>query len=128
MNLLRQEDVSDAFAYRVAAALREQGLRGPIRYVDRGDPVDPQVPTLAIMLREWRVDRLGNVDCVFTANLETPGGARNLGAFNGTAMMRWSRPSWYDRQQDFEDAAQDALSNLGRRIMDTGLLPDIGSR
>jgi hypothetical protein len=124
MNLLVQEDVAEAFAYRVSAALHEQGLRGRIRYVERGDTLAPDVPVLAVMLREWRVDRLGSVDCVFTANLQTPAGSRNLGAFSGTAMMRWSRPGWYDRQQDFEEAAQDALSNLGRRIMQTGLLPD----
>lgn len=128
MNLLRQEDVSEAFAYRVSAALHEQGLRGHIHYVEQGDDPAPNVPVLAIMLHEWRVDMTGNVDCTFTARLETPSGARDLGIFNGTSMMTWSRHNWFDRQNDFESAAQDALSNLGQRILQTGLLPDVQPR
>ena len=124
MNILRQEDVSEAFAYRVSAALHEQGLRGRNQYVEQGDRSAPDVPMLNVMLHEWRVDELGNVDCTFTARLETPSGARDLGIFSGTSMMTWSRRNWMDRQRDFEDAAHDALTNLAQRISQTGLLPD----
>jgi hypothetical protein len=128
MNLLLQEDVAEAFAYRVSAALHEQGLRGRIRYVDRGDALAPEVPELAVMLREWRVDRLGSVNCIFTADLKTRAGERRLGIFSGTSMMTWSRRDWFERQQGFEDAAQDALDNLGRKLKETGLLTDIQFR
>jgi hypothetical protein len=124
MNLLIQEDVSEAFAYRVMSTLHEQGFRGRIRYVERGETPIAGVPVLAVTLREWRVDGLGNVDCIFTAAVESPNGNRNLGVFSGTAMMTWSRRNWMDRQRDFEEAARDALSNLEQRIVETRLLTD----
>lgn len=124
MNILREEEVEDAFAYRVIAALREQGLRGRIRYIEWGDQPDPAVPSLAIYLHEWRVDRTGSVDCTFNATLNTPNGNRNLGLFSGTSLMMWSRRDWFARAEGFESAARDALSNLGQRILQSGLLPD----
>jgi hypothetical protein len=124
MNILREEEVEDAFAYRVITALREQGMRGRIRYIEWGDRPDPAVPSLAIYLHEWRVDRLGSVDCTFNATLNTPNGTRNLGLFSGTSLMMWSRRDWFARAEGFESAARDALGNLGQRILQSGLLPD----
>ncbi len=128
MNRVAEEDVAEAFAYHVSAALHDQGVRGSIHYIVQGDPVAPGTPVLAITLREWRVDPLGNVDCTFSALLRTPAGQRDLGLFTGNSMMRWDRPDWYERQQDFEDAARDALNNLARRMRDTGLLADVPMR
>lgn len=128
MNLLRDDYVAEAFAYRVSSALHEQGLRGRIRYVDFPDDVKPEVPTLEIMLQEWRVDRIGNVDCTFSAQLKTPSGTRNLGFFSGTSMMLWSRRDWFARRDGFEEAARDALGNLGAKMLNTGLLTDMMPR
>lgn len=124
MNILREEEVEDAFAYRVISALREQGLRGRIRYIEWGEQPDPTVPSLAIFLHEWRVDRVGSVDCTFNATLQTPNGKRNLGLFSGTSLMMWSRRDWFARSEGFESAARDALSNLAPRILQSGLMPD----
>lgn len=124
MNILREEEVEDAFAYRVITALREQGLRGRMRFIEWGDQPEPNVPVLAIFLHEWRVDRIGNVDCTFNATLQTPNGTRNLGLFSGTSLMMWSRRDWFARAEGFESAARDALGNLGPRILQSGLMPD----
>jgi len=124
MNILREEEVEDAFAYRVISALREQGLRGRMRYIEWGEQADPTVPALAIHLHEWRVDRTGSVDCTFNATLQTPNGNRNLGLFSGTSLMMWSRRDWFARSEGFESAARDALSNLAPRILQSGLMPD----
>jgi hypothetical protein len=124
MNILREEEVEDAFAYRFATALREQGLRGRIRFVETGEKPDPTVPVLSIFLHEWRVDRIGSVDCTFNATLTSPNGTRNLGIFSGTSLMMWSRRDWFARSEGFESAARDALSNLGQRILQSGLMPD----
>jgi hypothetical protein len=128
MNLLRDDYVEEAFAYRVATALHEQGLGGGIRYVDFPDDLVPGVPTLDIVLHEWRVDRIGSVDCVFFATLRTPQGTQNLGLFSGTSLMTWPRRDWWARAEGFEDAARDALGNLGDQIRRTGLLPDMPPR
>jgi hypothetical protein len=122
MNMLRDEEIAEAFAYRVATALHEQGFRGRIQYVSDADRPLADVPLLEVSLREWRVDRMGNVDCTFTARLNTASGRQNLGLFTGTSMMTWRRHDWLARADGFEEAAGDALSNLASRLDKTGML------
>jgi hypothetical protein len=123
MSFLHEEEISEAFGYRVISALHEQGLRGHIRYVDDSFAApSPETPTLLLNLLEWRVNRSGFVDCAFTAALEAGGARRELGAFSGTSLMTWSRRDWFARAEGFEDAARDAVTNLAARLQQTGLL------
>jgi len=122
MSILRDEEISEAFAYRVSSILKEQGLRGRIRYVDDWEKPVPDIPVLAIELREWRVDRSGFVDCTFTASINTPAGSRRLGVFTGTSIMTWARRDWFARMDGFEDAARDAISTLAARLEQSGAL------
>jgi len=122
MSILYEEEVADAFAYRVSSILHEQGFRGRIHYVDRWNKPDAGIPVLAVELREWRVDRAGFVDCTFTANLQSPDGRQSLGLFTGTSMMTWQRRDWFARAEGFEDAARDAITNLASRMERTGYL------
>jgi len=124
MSILHDEEIAEAFAYRVASILHEEGFRGRIGIVD-GDPLFPNVPVLAINLLEWRVDRIGNVDCTFGAELQSPRGNHRLGMFSGTAMMTWSRRDWFARARDFEDAARDAIENLATRLEQTGMIEPV---
>jgi hypothetical protein len=121
MSVLRDEEIEEAFAYRVSSMLKEQGIRGRIRYVDEWETPAPNVPVLAIDLMEWRVDRGGLVDCTFTATINTPNGSKRLGVFSGTSIMTWSRRDWFSRSEGFEDAARDAISTLGKRLLESGL-------
>jgi hypothetical protein len=122
MSIIRDDEIAEAFAYRVSSILHEQGFRGRIKYVFEGEKADPTVPILDIGLREWRVDRTGSVDCTFTASLNTPRGSQNLGIFTGTTLMTWSRPDWFARAEGFEDAARDAISDLAPKIQRSGLI------
>lgn len=122
MSILYEEEVADAFAYRVSSILHEQGFRGRIRYVDRWSKPDPATPVLAVELREWRVDRVGFVDCTFTAALRSADGEKSLGLFTGTSLMTWRRRDWFARAEGFEDAARDAITNLAARLEETGYL------
>ena len=123
MSIIREEEISEAFAYRVISSLHEQGLRGHIRYVDDTfEQPAPETPTLLLNLMEWRVNHAGFVDCTFTAALEAGGARRELGAFSGTSLMTWSRRDWFARADGFEDAARDAVTNLAARLQQTGLL------
>ncbi len=125
IDILRDDDIAEAFAYRVSSALHEQGIKGRIRYVEFGDDLTAGAPVLAIMLREWRVDRIGGVNCIFSATLKNGSTSKELGLFSGSSMMIWSRRDWYARQEGFEDAAADALNNLGARVLKSGLLPEM---
>jgi hypothetical protein len=126
MSILYNEEVAEAFGYRVASFLHEQGFRGRIRYLDPWDSPAAEAPVLNVSLQEWRVDRAGFVDCTFTAVLESGGARQNLGIFTGTSIMMWPRRDWYARAESFEDAARDAMSNLGARIEQTGMLDRVG--
>ena len=128
MSVLHNEEVAEAFGYRVAAFLHEQGFRGRIRYVDQWDTPTADAPVLNVALQEWRVDRAGFVDCTFTAELVTAGGRHNLGMFHGTSIMMWPRRDWYARAESFEEAARDAVTNLASRLEQTGMLDRPGAR
>ena len=122
MSVLRNEEIAEAFGYRVAAFLHEQGFHGRIRYIDPWESPNPERPVLAVELQEWRVDHSGFVDCSFTAELVTAGSKQNLGMFHGTSIMTWPRRDWYARAEGFEEAARDAVTNLAARLEQTGML------
>ncbi len=122
MNPIRDDDIAEAFAHRVVTALHEQGFRGRIKYVENGDTLNETVPVLDIRIYEWRVNRIGHTDCVFSAAVHGPRGEKNLGMFSGTSIMTWLRRDWFARADSFDDAARDALGNLKTRIDATGLV------
>ncbi len=123
MNLIRDDDIADAFAYRVSAGLSEQGFKGRVEYVRVGDDPKTDIPVLSISLIEWRVDRIGNVDCTFAANLSGPNGKESLGLFAGSSMMLWPRHDYFARVDGYEDAASSALSDLAKRLNATKIIP-----
>lgn len=122
MSVLRDDDISEAFAYRVASYLHEQGFRGRIHTVYPGEEPLPGVPTLDVQLMEWRVDRSGFVDCTFTAELVNDTQRRRLGIFHGTSIMTWPRRDWYMRAEGFEEAARDAITSLASKLEESGLI------
>jgi hypothetical protein len=122
MNPIRDDDIAEAFAHRVITALHEQGFRGRIKYVENGDRLDETVLVLDVRIFEWRVNRLGQTDCVFSAHLKSPRGEQALGMFTGTSIMTWMRRDWFARADSFDAAARDALGNLKARIDATGLV------
>src|SRR5947209_5281742 len=56
MSIVREDNISEAFGYRVASAPHEQGIHGRIHYIEPGDAPVPNVPLVDGMLHEWRVD------------------------------------------------------------------------
>ncbi len=122
MNILRNDDIAEAFAHRVVTALHEQGFKGRIKFVEPGETPDDSLPALDIAIFEWRVNRTGSTDCTFSASLKSPRGEKKLGMFSGTSMMTWLRRDWFARADSFEEAASDALNNLKTRIDATNLI------
>ncbi len=122
MSIIHNDQVAEAFGYRVASYLHEFGFRGRVHTVYPGEDPLPGVPTLAVELMEWRVDRSGFVDCTFTAELVTTDTRRRLGIFHGTSIMMWPRRDWYARAEGFEESARDAITMLASRLEETGLL------
>lgn len=127
-NLLLDDRISDAFVDRVRESFQRSGFSRPVeevRYVE--DPA--KVPyLLTINLTDWRITRIGNVDCTFTANLKTPEGTRQLGIYTNTTMRWLTGPGRFGLSRSFDEAAEGAIRNLCQDIAATELLPDLRRR
>jgi len=91
---------------------------------------DPaKVPCLlTINLTEWRINRIGNIDCSFTASLRTPRGNRELGHYTHTTMQWLEGRGRFGLSRGFVEAADGALRDLYTDLMKTDLLASAGMR
>lgn len=115
-------DIAEVFAEHVADSLRQHSFTAPVHYVEPFDNPRADQPLLAINLVEWQVDRTGNVNCTFSATLKTSKGSNDLGLFTGVGLGMIPRPDWFLLDDQFEDAARQALSDLFPRMVNTRLL------
>lgn len=122
------DDVKDAFVSQVREAFRREGFKGEITEVDAFDEPSPGCCLLTINLTEWRMNRVGNIDCVFAADLQTQSKTRHLGLFSGMAFRWMNGPGRFALSETFGDAAQDAIRSLYRELADTQLVPGIVRR
>lgn len=119
-----EDDIADALYSRIAETFRHGGFKGETALLDRSDKPAPGVPFLQITLMEWRINRIGNVDCTFSASITTGGKETNLGLFNGTSMQWISGPDRrWALQRGLDDSAASAIKDLYRKLTDQGLLP-----
>jgi hypothetical protein len=82
---------------------------------------------LTVDLHRWRVDRIGNIECTFTASLQTPAGTRHLGVYTGTELRGFGGGGFgrWGFARSFEEAAEGALNDLVREVARTELLPQL---
>jgi hypothetical protein len=83
---------------------------------------------LTINLSEWRMNHIGNIDCTFTANLQTDKTTRHLGIFSGMSFRWMSGPGRFGLADAFGDAAEDAARQLYDALAKTELVPDLRRR
>lgn len=127
-NVLLDDRVSEAFADRVRDVFYRAGFDRPVeelRYVE--DPA--KVPyLLTINLLDWRINRIGNIDCTFAATLKSPRGTRELGMYTNTSMRWFGGIGRWGLARSFEDAAEGAVRDLCDAVMKTDLLPGFEHR
>lgn len=119
-----EDDIADAFFYRIRDTFKSAGLQGELKELSRGDQANETIPVLEIRLMEWRINRIGNIDCTFGASLKQDGKEHNLGLFSGTSLV-WTmgvHDRW-DLSRGFDDSAQSALKDLYRKLVAKKLLP-----
>ncbi len=122
-NLLIDDKVSEALVARVREVFSRAGFALP---VDELRPMESpsKVPyLLTLNLTEWRINRVGNIDCTFTANLKTPRGTRELGIYSNTTMQWLGGRGRFGLSQGFVAAAEGALRDLSTDLAKTDLLP-----
>jgi len=127
-NLLIDDQVSEALVDQMRDVFYRAGFARRIDEV-RSFEIPSKVPyLLTINLTEWRINRLGNIDCTFTANLKTPRGTRELGVYTNTTMEWLYGRSRFGLGRGFVEAAEGALRDLYTDLAKTELLPAPGKR
>ena len=128
------DDIADALTARLVEAFRKEGYPGNIVQIRDLSFGDKNVPTLRLYLSEWRIDRIGNAQCTFTASLKTPAGDTDLGLNSGTAMFwpssigHWGLNRAFEKADALEDAARNALRDLYKAVAKTGLVAGLETR
>jgi hypothetical protein len=124
-NLLLDDRISEALTDRVSEAFHRAGFDRPVEEIRSVE--DPaKVPyLLMINLTEWRINRIGNIDCTFTASLQTPRGTRDLGVYTNTSMRWIGGIGRWGLARSFEEAADGAIRELCEAVARSELLPGL---
>jgi hypothetical protein len=122
---LFEDRVTDAFVSHVSSIFHDQGYKGDIVEVRSFDEPSPGCCLLKINLVEWRMDHSGNIDCTFTASVQTDHALRDLGVFSGIAFRWMNLPGRFGLADTFGDAADEALRDLYRSLARTELIPGV---
>jgi len=113
------DEVADSFTDRARDILRQRGVEGRIERLELSDSPVAEVPLLTINLVDWRVNHVGNIDCTFTASLQTPRGVRQFGLYTNTTMRWLTGPGRFGLSRSFEEAAEGAIRDLCNDIAKT---------
>lgn len=122
---LEGDYVSELFSDRVVVEFKRMGYEGKVNYVTEIDRRMPDDYRLELQLIEWRLNAVGNVDCSFTATLQTPGGERSLGVYTASALHSIAGRGRLWLGDSFEDAADMAIDNLYRDLAKEELVPGL---
>jgi len=120
-----EDDIADAFVSHIDEVFRHRGYKGHIKKVSAIDEPGPGCCLLTLNLIEWRVDPVGNINCTFTANLQTERTTRHLGVFTETTFRWMSGPGRFGLADAFSDAAEGALRQLYDALAKTNLVPGV---
>ena len=123
-----EDRFTEAFVSNMVDVFRRQGYKGGIVEVRWFEEPSPGCCLLTINLTEWRMNHVGNIDCLFTANLQTDRATRHLGIFSGMAFRWMSGPGRFGLSDAFEDAAEDAIRQLYSALAKTELVPGVRTR
>ncbi len=120
---MRESDVADAFYSRIATAMERAGYKGKIVSADRFDAAKSGTTVLEITVMRWRPERTGNVECTFSAGLNSGRSRQSLGLFSGNSpqWMTTASRTWEIRR-GLEDSADAAVKDLVARLRNDGLL------
>jgi len=123
--MLLDDRISEAFVDRVREVFYRAGFDRPVEEIRLVEDAEKMPYLLTINLTDWRINRIGNIDCTFTANLRTPVGTKDLGVYTNTTMRWLSGPGRWGLAQSFEDAAEGAIRELCDAVMKSELLPNL---
>lgn len=129
----REDRVKMAFTDIAREVFHRNGLDRPVeeaRFVS-ADELEGLPYLLTIDLHQWRITPIGNIECTFTASLQTPAGTRHLGVYSDTELRGFGSGFGFGRwgiARSFENAAEGALEHLIRDVARTEMLPQLRVR
>jgi hypothetical protein len=123
-----EDRITEAFVSNLSDVFHRQGFQGEIKEVRSFEEPSPGSCLLTINLTEWRVNQIGNIDCTFTANLQTERATRHLGVFSGMSFRWMSGPGRFGLADSFEQAAEDAIRQLYDGLAKTEMVPGLRRR
>lgn len=123
-----ERDVGERFVNAMADTFRQLGFAGKVRHVDDLDKKQDDAPVLRINLTDWSTDRVGNINCRFSATLETGGAKRELGVFDGMSSGLMAGPGRFGASRAFDNAADNATRQLFDALAKTELIVGLRGR
>lgn len=122
-SVLVDDRVSEAFVDRVREVFVRSGFDRPVEEVRYVEDASKLPYLLTINLTDWRINRVGAIDCTFSASLQTPRGTRQLGFYSNTTMRWFGGPGRFGLSRSFEEAAEGAVHQLCDDVLKSELLP-----
>jgi hypothetical protein len=116
------DDLAEAFASRLTDVFRRRGYAGEVRFLDHDDPKSG-APLLTIRLINWRVGRIDNAECTFTASLKNGSEEHELGIFENTSFAWNNNGTRWGLADVLGDVADGALTDLSSKLSKDDLLP-----
>lgn len=123
-----QDRVGETFVDEMADVFRNLGFAGKVERLDDLDKPKAGAPLLTINLTDWSKDHGGNVNCRFSASIESGGTKRSLGSFDGMTPGLTVGPGRFGASRAFDDAAATALRELFKTLAKTDLVPGLRER
>jgi hypothetical protein len=123
-NMFWNDRVTMAFVDVTRDVFHRNGFDRPVEEVWYYEDIERAPNLLTVNLHEWRIDRVGQVECTFTADLRTPAGTKRLGVYTHTEMWGYHGPGRFGLAQSFENAAEGALRELCEDVARSEMLPD----
>lgn len=122
-NMFWNDRVTMAFVDVARDVFHNEGFERPVEEVTYFEDIERAPYLLTLNLHQWRIDRLGQVECTFTADLRTPAGTKNLGVYTHSELWGYHGPGRFGLAQSFEEAADGALRQLSEDLARTEMLP-----
>lgn len=118
-DLIRETDIVDALYWQIEQALTRKDKTLKLEQIHRTDE-DASRPILTVTLLHWRTNRMGDVECRFTAEYRTADGMQSLGTFDGSTFAITRSRAFAGR--DYENAAEEAGRQLRDALQKRGLI------
>jgi hypothetical protein len=123
-----ERDVGERFVDALDDTFRQRGFTGKVVRIDDLDKLKEGEPVVRINLVDWSRDHAGNINCRFSAVLETGGTKKELGSFDGMSPGLIAGPGRFGASRAFDDAAQTADRDLFDALAKTELIVGLRRR